>query len=103
MTKSWCELLLPYYPKVSNVEELHSTCIANCVFNSFLSLTAILFNIVTIHAIRKTLSLTKTLRTLLVGQFSYGRVRTKPGIVFLLNLLNSFCSNDFPLVVLNSP
>ena len=68
MTKSWrCELLLPYYPKVSNVEELHSTYIANCVFNSFLSFTAILFNIVTIHAIRKTWSLPKTLRTLLLS------------------------------------
>ena len=66
MTKSWCELLLPYYPKVSNVEELHSTYITNCVFNSFLSFTAILLNIVTIHAIRKTSSLPKTLRTLLL-------------------------------------
>ena len=67
MTKSWCELLLPFNPKVSHVEELHSTYIANCVFNSFLSFTAILLNIVTIHAIRKTSSLPKTLRTLLLS------------------------------------
>ena len=67
MTKSWCELLLPFNPKVSHVEELHSTYIANCVFNSFLSFTAILLNIVTIHAIRKTSSLPKPLRTLLLS------------------------------------
>ena len=67
MTKSSCELLLPYYPKASNVEELHSTYIANCVFNSVLSFTATMLNIVTIHAIRKTLSLPKTLKTLLLS------------------------------------
>ena len=67
MTKSWCELLLPFNPKVSHVEELHSTYIANCVFNSFLSFTAILLNIITIHAIRKTSSLPKPLRTLLLS------------------------------------
>ena len=67
MTKSSCELLVPYYPEVSNVEDLHSTYIANGVFNSFLSFTAIMLNIVTIHAIRKTSSLPKTLRTLLLS------------------------------------
>ena len=67
MTKSPRELLLPYYPKVSNVEDLHSTFLANCVFNSFLSFTAIMLNIVTIHAIRKASSLSKTLRTLLLS------------------------------------
>ena len=67
MTKSSCELLLPYYRQVSNVEELHSTYIANCVFNSFLSFTAILSNIITIYAIPKTSSLPKTLRTLLLS------------------------------------
>ena len=67
MTNSSCELPLLFYPKVSNVEELYSTYIANCVFNSFLPFTAILFNIITIHAIRKTSSLPKTLRTLLLS------------------------------------
>ena len=67
MAKSSCELLLPYYPKASNVEELHSTYIANCVFNSVLSFAATMLNIVTIHAIRKTLSLPKTLKTLLLS------------------------------------
>jgi len=67
MKKSSCELELPNYPKASNVQDLHSTYIANCVFNSFLSFTAIMLNIVTIHAIRKTSSLPKTLRTMLLS------------------------------------
>ena len=42
---------LQYIPSPSEVKELYSTSIANCVFNSFLSYTAIMFGIVTIHAI----------------------------------------------------
>ena len=41
--------------------------VANCVFNSFLSYTTIILNIVTIHAIRKTALLPKPLRTLLLS------------------------------------
>ena len=67
MDKSSCELLLHYYPSVTEVEELRSTYIANCVFNNFLSYTAIMLNIVTIHAIRKTSSLPNTLKTLLLN------------------------------------
>ena len=67
MDKSSCELLLHYYPSVTEVEELRSTYIANFVFNNFLSYTAIMLNIVTIHAIRKTSSLPNTLRTLLLN------------------------------------
>ena len=63
---SSCELLLQNYPKLSEVEELHSTFIANCVFNNVLCYSAILWNIVAIHAIRKT-SLSKTLETLLLS------------------------------------
>ena len=66
MNKS-CEVLLRYFPSVSKVEDLHSTYFANCVFNSFLSYTAIMLNIVTIHAIRKTPSLPRTLKTLLLS------------------------------------
>ena len=67
MRESFCEVLLQYYPKISEVEDIYSTSIANCAFNSFLSYTAIMLNIVTIHAIRKTLSLPKTLKTLLLS------------------------------------
>ena len=65
MSKSTCDTL-QYIPSPSEVKELHSTSIANCVFNSFLSHTAIMFGIVTIHAIRKT-SLPKPLKTLLLS------------------------------------
>ena len=42
-----------------------SSCIVNSVFNAFLGYTAIMLNILTIHAIRKTSSLPKPLKTLL--------------------------------------
>ena len=67
MEKSSCELLLQLYPDVSEVEELRSTIIANCVFNSFLFYTAIMLNIITIHTIRKTSLLPKALKTLLLS------------------------------------
>ena len=56
-------------PRESEAGDLFSTYIAYCVFNSFLSFTAIMLNIVTIHAIRKTSSLPKTfkLKTLLLS------------------------------------
>ena len=66
MKKSF-ELLLDYFPGISEFGDFLSTSIANCVFNSFLSCTAIMFNIVTIHAIRKTPALPKTLKTLLLS------------------------------------
>ena len=66
MNKS-CEVLLQYFPSLSKIEDLHSTYIANCVFNSFLSYAAIMLNIVTIHAITKTSSLPKTLKILLLS------------------------------------
>ena len=45
----------------------HSTLVVNCVLNSFLSLTTILLNIITIQALRKTPSLSKPLKTLLLS------------------------------------
>jgi len=48
-------------------DALHSSYIANIVFNAFLCYTAIMLNIITIHAIRKTLSLPKPLKTLLLS------------------------------------
>ena len=46
---------------------MYSSLIANIVFNAFLSYTAITLNIITIHALRKTSSLPKNLRTLLLS------------------------------------
>ena len=51
----------------ANVRGFRPVLIAFCVFNSFLSYTTIILNIVTIHAIRKTALLPKPLRTLLLS------------------------------------
>ena len=67
MKEPFCKILVDYYSRVPKVDNLFSTYVANCVFNSFLSYTAIMLNIVTIHAIRKTSSLPKTLKTLLLS------------------------------------
>ena len=67
MRNSICEVLLPFLPKISEFEDLHSTYVTNCVFSSFLCYTAIMLNIVTIFAIRRTSSLPKTLKTLLLS------------------------------------
>ena len=52
---------------MSEAEEFYSTYIFNIIFNSFLCYTAIVLNSVTIHAIRKTSSLPKPLKTLLAS------------------------------------
>ena len=49
---------------MTQAESWHSTVVVNCVFNGFLSYTAIAFNIITIQALRKTTSLSKPLKTL---------------------------------------
>ncbi|KAL9957544.1 hypothetical protein ACROYT_G039185, partial [Oculina patagonica] len=46
---------------------LYSSYIANCVMNAFSSYTAIMLNILTIYAMRKTSSLPKPLKTLLLS------------------------------------
>ena len=67
MGKSICELLLQFYPEIFEFEDLYSTYVANCVFSSFLCYTAIMLNIVTIYAIRRTSSLPKNLKTFLLS------------------------------------
>ncbi|XP_078373838.1 melanocortin receptor 3-like [Oculina patagonica] len=67
MAKSACDEMLKFLPSTSEFDELNSTYIANCVFNSFLSYTAVMLNTVTILAIRKTSSLPKPLKTLLLS------------------------------------
>jgi len=58
---------LLYQPSSTEYENLRSWYIVNCVFNAFLTITAIIFNSVTIQALRKTSSLPKPLRALLVS------------------------------------
>ena len=48
-------------------DPLYSTYIVNCVFNAFSAYTTIMLNILTIHAMRKTSSLPKPLKTLLLS------------------------------------
>ena len=67
MEKAICEFLLESNPKVVEFADLRWTYIANCVFNSFLSYTCIMLNIVTIHAIRRTSSLPNPVKTLLLS------------------------------------
>ncbi|XP_078348532.1 adenosine receptor A3-like [Oculina patagonica] len=52
---------------MNEADPLYSSYMANCVINAFSSYTAIMLNIVTIHAMRKTSSLPKTLKTLLLS------------------------------------
>ena len=66
MKKEICELLLEFKPKVVGFPD-RSTYIANCVFVNFLSYSAIMLNIVTIHAIRKASSLPSSLKPLLLS------------------------------------
>ena len=67
MNGSFCAAILQNAFSNSDLKELRTTFIANCVFNNFLSYTAIMLNIVTIYAIRRTSSLSKTLKTLLLS------------------------------------
>ena len=67
MSKLSCELLFENFPSITDIDDFYSTYIANCIFNSFLSYSVIVLNIATIHAILKTSSLSKTLKTLLVS------------------------------------
>ena len=53
--------------KMACAKGVHLRLVVNCVFNAFLCLTTIVLNIITIQAIRKTSSLPKTLKTLLLS------------------------------------
>ena len=66
MNESICEGF-KYSPSILEMKDLRSTYIVNCVFNNLLTYTAIMLNILTIYAVRKTTSLPKTLRTLLLS------------------------------------
>ena len=53
--------------KAENFQESDSSLIVNSVFNVFFSYTAIMLNIITIHALRKTSALPKPLKTLFLS------------------------------------
>ena len=67
MSKLYCNQYSQFLLISTELEDLRSTCIANCVFNIFLSYTAFMLNIVTIYAIYKTSTMPNTLKTLLLS------------------------------------
>jgi len=67
MKNSVCEELLLYQPTSTKDENLRSWYIGYSVFNAFLTIIVIIFNSVTIQALRKTSSLPQPLKTLLVS------------------------------------
>ena len=56
-----------YSLSILDMKDLRSTYIANCIFNNLLTYAAIMLNILIIYAVRKTSSLPRTLRTLLLS------------------------------------
>ena len=68
MAKNVSDLLNEsFFGNSADVEGFRPSLVANCVFNSFLSYTTIILNILTVHAIRGTTLLPKPLRTLLLS------------------------------------
>ena len=53
--------------KAEDFQDVDSSPITNSIFNALLSYTAIILNIITIHALRKTSALPKPLKTLLLS------------------------------------
>lgn len=62
-----CDVLLQYLPSNSKLADLYWAKVATFAFNVLLSLTSAVLNILAIQAIRKTLSLPGTLKTLLLS------------------------------------
>ena len=58
---------LDYFPAYTELKDLRSTFIVNCIFNNFMTHTSIMLNIVTIFTIHKTSAMAKTLKTLLLS------------------------------------
>ena len=67
MSELFCNESLDYFPVYTELKDLRSTFIANCIFNNFMTHTSIMLNIVTIYAIHKTSAMAKTLKTLLLS------------------------------------
>ena len=67
MSELFCNESLDYSPAYTELKDLRSTFIVNCIFNNFMTHTSIMLNIVTIYAIHKTSAMAKTLKTLLLS------------------------------------
>ena len=64
MNELFCNESLDYIPRYTELKDLRSTFITNCIFSNFTTHTSIMLNIVTIYAIHKTSAIAKTLKTL---------------------------------------
>ena len=67
MSKLFCNQSSQFFLVFTELQDLRSTCIANCIFNIFFTYTAFMLNIVTFYAIDKTSPMPKTLKTLLLS------------------------------------
>ena len=106
MKNSVCDEFLQYQPTNTENETLRSWYIVNSVFNAFLAFSSIVLNSVTIQALRKTSSLPKPLKTLLlslaVSDLSVG-VLVQPFYLWLLvKLLLQHNSLEAVCTALNS-
>ena len=109
MGKSFCELPLLLSAQTSEYEELQSTYIAACVLNGFLCYSAVMLNCAAIYAIRKTSSLPKTLKALLlslavsdVGVGLLGQPLHISLLVMWLQQSNPGCSTHKALFIVSS-
>ena len=67
MKELFCNESLDYIPRYTELNDLRSTFITNCIFSNFTTHASIMLNIVTIYAIHKTSAVAKTLKTLLLS------------------------------------
>ena len=66
MSDFYCNESFQYHPSNVDFKELRSTIMADLIFNSFLTYTAVMLNIVTIYALHKASTIAKPLKTLLL-------------------------------------
>ena len=67
MNVLYCDDVLQFFPSYSDFKDCRWILIAGCIFNNFSAYTAIMLNIVTLYAVRKSSSVPKTLRTLMLS------------------------------------
>ena len=92
--------------KAEDFQDFDSPLIVNSVLNAFLSYTAIMLNILTIHALRKTSSLPKPLKTLIlslaVSDLGVGLLAQPLKIACLVIRLKENTENDSTYKVTNN-
>ena len=71
---------------MASAKGVHLTLVVNFVFNAFLCLTTIVLNIITIQALRKTSSLPKTLKTLLLSLAVSDLVQPLYAAILVMNI-----------------